>query len=107
MGLVANQGMVDDVGDNSQRQKMLQYRHKIKGFHLAFNVHEPVKKAVASTYKFRQDAKLSSDQVKLVVKNLGQKRELEKKQQKADELKKYQRDREQLRIMHEQMRKQK
>lgn len=84
---------------------MLQYRNKIKGFHLAFNVHEPVKKAIASTYKYKGDTTLSSEQVKQQVALGKQKKELEKKLQKAEELKKYQRDREQLRKMHEEMRK--
>ena len=68
---------------------MLQYRNKIKGFHLAFNVHEPVKKGIASTYKYKADANLSSEQVKQQVQISKQKRELEKKLQKAEELKKY------------------
>lgn len=48
-----------------------------------------MKKAIASNYKFKSDANLSSEQVKHQVALSKQKKELEKKLQKAEELKKY------------------
>ena len=81
----------------------LSYKQKIKGFHLAFNI---VQKKVdaASTYKFRLDPKLTTEQIKLKVAQSKQKRILDKEVKEMDEKMKYQRDREELRKMHERLR---
>ena len=81
----------------------LSYKQKIKGFHLAFNIQQK-KSDVASTYKFRLDPKLTTEQIKLKVAQSKQKRILDKEVKEMDEKMKYQRDREELRKMHERLR---
>ena len=81
----------------------LSYKHKIKGFHLAFNIQQK-KSDVASTYKFRLDPNLTTEQIKLKVAQSKQKRILDKEVKEMDEKMKYQRDREELRKMHERLR---
>lgn len=44
----------------------LSYKQKIKGFHLAFNIVQP-KTNEGSTYKFRLDKNLTTEQIKLKV----------------------------------------
>lgn len=82
----------------------LSYKSKIKGFHLAFNIVQPKVQQGVSTYKFRGDPNLTGDEIKLKVAASKQKRVLDKEVKEMDDKLKYQRDREELRKMHERMR---
>lgn len=82
----------------------LTYKSKIKGFHLAFNIVQPKLQEGNSNYKFRMDPKFTADELKLKVAQSKQKRILDKEVKEMDEKLKYQRDREELRKMHERMR---
>ena len=85
----------------------LEYKAKMKGVALAFNVHEPAAAPQGSNYKFRINQKLTADEVKMRVYESKQKKIAEKQVKEAEEKAKYQRDRESLRKMHEKLRKEK
>ena len=84
------------------------YRKKIKGFHIAFNIREKelrVKETELSKYKFQ--SKHSPDEIRKLATEAKMKRALDKTLKDKEEKERYQREREALRKMHEQMRKEK
>ena len=81
------------------------YRKKIKGFHLAFNVKEKLQENTRSKYQYQVTG--SAEELRLAAldrKNQRLYRKQMKDQEKED---KYKRDRMKLRVMAEQLRKQK
>lgn len=84
------------------------YRKKIKGFHIAFNIREKdlrVKETELSKYKFQ--SKLPPEEIRRLAAEAKLKRVQDKSLKDKEEKEKYQREREALRKMHEQMRREK
>ena len=101
-------GINPTVPPEEKSQAIYSYRKKIKGYHLAFNVHDPIAASHLSKYKFQpKKNELSAEQIKKKLAENRQKRDEAKRQQERLANEKYQKDREALRKMHEKLRKQK
>lgn len=72
-------GFINEM-DKEPVNLSMNYKDNIKGFHLAFNVHEPIKQEIASTYKFRKDPNLSADEIKAKVLEAKNRRIMEKRE---------------------------
>ena len=86
------------------------YRNKVKGYHLAFNVHEPPQVEGMSKYQYKplkQVEHLSAEEIKERVQAAKNKRLELKKQKEEEEKLKYANDRKELRRIHEKLRQQK
>lgn len=98
-------GINPTVPPEEKNQALYSYRKKIKGYHLAFNVHDPVVGQL-SKYKYQpKKNELTADQIKKKLAENKQRRDEAKKQQERMANEKYQKDREALRKMHEKLRK--
>lgn len=99
-------GINPQLVDDEKNPALYSYRKKIKGFHLAFNVRDPLVNSQLSKYKYQpRKNELTADQIKL---KLAEKRLIKDQHKRYQEKlaeEKYKRDREALRKMHERLRK--
>lgn len=93
----------DWMCDETLKLASRQYRKKIKGFHLAFNVKEKVE--AQSSYKYQPEG--TAEEIRLKMIQLRNRRIYQKEVRDKEEKEKYEKDRLQLRRMHEQSRKEK
>ncbi|CDW91270.1 UNKNOWN [Stylonychia lemnae] len=83
------------------------YRKKIKGFHIAFNIRDKLPTALEDASKKiqKQSTKLSQEDINKLASEIKNKKVISKKFKNREESEKFSQDRESLRKMHEQLRK--
>ena len=95
---------IDQFVDSFMKIKNMGYKNMIRGYHMAFNIQDPLSQQYVSKYKFVPRNDLSAEEIRKRVVEAKERRDKQKKEQAKLETEKYQKDRMELRKMHERMR---